>query len=658
MASLEEVQKNESNARERRAKARAEKKKKMSEREELLSKLKNTPLPSERKSIFSQAFPDSNELDWTYIDGLGWYHMSEHRDFLSLYIQCSVRKKWARKSECYALNDGSYVCEEEFRTGAYVECGITGHWVRKEECVEVAIVNSSSGLGSCYILKNYAEENSRMCDFSKKLYLRKHTAQVKGNGQYKCIGRNFIDKKNFTQCYNCNGIFPLAEAPYRSDVERYECNECNEIRFMGEIIHAHNYNKYPPTIAAKRVVRRCTGGNPVKDSNGFTFYAGTRNNSTIEEEEVRKFGVEAETEIYRRGAEKEGLNRYRLAKNVIETLGKDFVIVKEDGTLTANEHYGKKTGYAGFEVVTAPADLETHRKRWAKLVQCKGYAHFRAWDEYDTCGFHVHVSREALTYLQIGRILMFINHKANAKFIHKVAGRGSDRFCRYIPKEPSDKTHPASDVLYPEQRVISKEEEDRRNRSRRVAVNLSNPNTIEFRIFRGTMNPRHIIRNLEFVDAVCDFCYPGNYSISDMANYNKFIAFVNGHKKKWPLFAEWLANQKFIEIRKLSEKAKADKELADAISKRTIKPENCEEADRTKKEDAKLDEPPPATPATFSSMMLTWSSTNDDESISPYDLKAKVKTSKTNMASIKALSKKKATQPPSVDDEVQLDDQF
>ena len=84
--------------------------------------------------------------------------------------------------------------------------------------------------------------------------------------------------------------------------------------------------------------------------------------------------------------------------------------------------------------------------------------------------------------------------------------------------------------------------------NRRQAVNLTNEKTIEFRIFRGTVNPKHILRNIEFCDAICDFCYPASRPLGDVNNKIKFLSFVEQNKKRWPLLAAWLAIHGFISI--------------------------------------------------------------------------------------------------------------
>jgi len=277
----------------------------------------------------------------------------------------------------------------------------------------------------------------------------------------------------------------------------------------------------------------------------------------------RLLGVEAEVELWKDGCVKIGVNRFEMALRVKKVLGEDFVSCKEDGTLTLNGKYngdfafdkeGTKDGkkYAGFEIVTCPSDIAVQRERWSRiegnslLHNNKGTLLLRAWDT-DTCGFHVHVSRDSLTTLQIGRMLRFINSSKNARFIHKIADRGSDVFCRYQDKE-------LPDVLHPD-RVISAQEQNDYNRSRRVALNLANEKTIEFRIFRGTINPNHILRNLCFVMAVCDYCYPASRSFRDMDDYGKFIYFVSKNIKnnQYKELAAWLVRQGEISKRKIME---------------------------------------------------------------------------------------------------------
>jgi len=144
---------------------------------------------------------------------------------------------------------------------------------------------------------------------------------------------------------------------------------------------------------------------------------------------------------------------------------------------------------------------------------------------------HVHVSRAPLTYLQIGKILVFVNHPGNKKFIEHIAGRPEEKYCKLHHKKFVDSLHP---------------EQGDYDERRRVAVNLQNENTIEFRIFRGTVNPRHIIRNIEFVDAIVSFANPAERPMSDMTKVPSFTRYVAARAKEWPLAYSWLVFHKYI----------------------------------------------------------------------------------------------------------------
>lgn len=565
------------NAKERRKLKREEKKKMEDERTVLLEKLKPLP-PAERISIYSNKFPSSTEIQWNYYDPVGWVHNNEDYDFKRSFQQCSLKKTWHPSGSMHSTTtgEGKVICEEAIKELGMVICEYSGYAVPKDEAVEVYYEKNRKGLAWIPHVKDAFNE----CDFTLRIYPKTQIIRVHGSTKYNFVSRWVIDGKAFHQCADCEKYYEGSMVMPRVGVTSARiCSACHDIRTLGQLIHPHNYNQYPSPLTSERTIKRIVGGEPREDG-PWKYFIGARKVKAVADPQLRLFGVEAETEIHRKGAQAAGLNRSRIAKGVLDAMGRDFIIIKEDGTLTANEHYSKGTGFSGFEIVTCPASLGVHRERWEKIVKADGYKHLRAWDEYDTCGLHIHVSRNCLSDLTIGKMLMFINHKNNAKFIFKVAGRGSERFCRYIPKEPGDRTHPATDVYHTESRVVNKEEDDRRNRSRRVALNLANKATVEFRIFRGTIHPRHVVRNIEFCDAVCDYCAPGDRSIQDMADHKKFIAFVNINRKKWPMLAEWMANQKIIALKQMSAKANRDKA--------TLKPDESVEVEvgeRPKKEE-------------------------------------------------------------------------
>jgi hypothetical protein len=217
-----------------------------------------------------------------------------------------------------------------------------------------------------------------------------------------------------------------------------------------------------------------------------------------------RFGVELELECVN------GTTPGERAELVLGRIGHDFAVCKSDGSLTD-----------GFEIVTAPADIATHRKRWAQLLteRMKG---LRSWDT-STCGMHVHVSRRPLSRLTIGKILVFVNSAENRDFIHTVAGRDSSRWAKIYPKK------------------VSAAHRNRDGQADRYeAVNLQNDHTIEFRIFRGTLLLAGVLKNLEFVAATVEYC--AQAGCADLG-WRAFVDWVARTPKVYPNLTGWLRSK-------------------------------------------------------------------------------------------------------------------
>ena len=193
-----------------------------------------------------------------------------------------------------------------------------------------------------------------------------------------------------------------------------------------------------------------------------------------------------------------------------------FALCKHDGSLEN-----------GFEIVTAPATLSVHKDRWTKFCE-KNYADSLSSWNTATCGMHVHVDRASLTPLDIGKLLVFINGTRNAEFIKKIAGRDSRQWS-------AKKFKRVKDAL---------------NRSDKYeALATHKPKTIEFRIFRGNIAKQGILRNLEFVDALCNFVGTvGMDRDTDTVNrlsYTNFVEYMNTSENKgtYPYLFSWLVRK-------------------------------------------------------------------------------------------------------------------
>ena len=145
----------------------------------------------------------------------------------------------------------------------------------------------------------------------------------------------------------------------------------------------------------------------------------------------------------------------------------------------------------GLEIVTHPMSLRyMHKYKVFDSLKDRKLASFNN----PTTGIHVHVSREALSELTIAKILYFYAKPENKEFILKISQRYPNEYCKHNSGPDFDS---GKNVNKPEQRG---------RYSRYVQINLCNEKTVEFRHFKGNVDPKAVYRAVEFVDAITKFC--------------------------------------------------------------------------------------------------------------------------------------------------------
>lgn len=196
----------------------------------------------------------------------------------------------------------------------------------------------------------------------------------------------------------------------------------------------------------------------------------------------RYFGVELEVD---EGGESDG-NAERVLD--IANSGRELIYCKHDGSLND-----------GFEIVTHPMTLDFHKNKmpWAEIMEeakKMGYLSHQA----DTCGLHVHVNRttfgntESEQEAAIARVLYFFEKfwEELLKFSRRTQRQLDHWAARYGYKEkPKD---------------ILDHAKGHNSAGRYTAVNLTNRDTVEFRMFRGTLKYNTLIATLELLDNICE----------------------------------------------------------------------------------------------------------------------------------------------------------
>jgi hypothetical protein len=161
----------------------------------------------------------------------------------------------------------------------------------------------------------------------------------------------------------------------------------------------------------------------------------------------------------------------------------------------------------GFEIVTQPAGLDIHRAKFDAFLNNDEAKQGLRSHEGGSCGLHVHVGKQYVTQSQIYRIQSFLNDVRNESLIRAIARRYASGYSKFKPEMAKFTAH------------------NKNTGDRYEALNVTGRETIEFRIFRGSLRYESVIAALEFVNAVLTFCTPGVTSIMDFhaIGFKKFI---------------------------------------------------------------------------------------------------------------------------------------
>lgn len=177
-----------------------------------------------------------------------------------------------------------------------------------------------------------------------------------------------------------------------------------------------------------------------------------------------------------------------------------FIYFEDDGSLEN-----------GFENITSPATLNFHLQNkenyceMFKYLVSKGYRSFNT----NTCGMHVHVNKNFLESDETIENILYIFDKFWDN-IQIFSRRNSDTLNRWARKNDKDPIELVDDM-------------HEGYSDRYSCVNLCNENTIEFRIFRGTLNPKSFFASLIFIDNLVRICNDSNRHSIKNKTWEDFI---------------------------------------------------------------------------------------------------------------------------------------
>lgn len=278
------------------------------------------------------------------------------------------------------------------------------------------------------------------------------------------------------------------------------------IKFISSLINLFN---------RKKLIKK----SPMK-INSFDY----KRTYNLPKDKKRRFGVELEVLIAELSKKEKYIGHSPLVQQEADNYGKyfkDWAFYKSDGSLNG----------MGFEIVTIPLTRNEQFTKWNSDLFKSLSEKLVSYEAYENCcGMHVHVSRENLTLLQIGKVLRFIHNKNNRIFIKKIAQRHETDYAEFKSKKRFADVKPK----------VLKNKYD--------ALNLGHAETIEFRLFKGTLNYEAFHKNIEFCDAILDFCASCNASIEESLLWWNFTNFVEKNKKYYQFLWSYLVKKEIQNI--------------------------------------------------------------------------------------------------------------
>ena len=206
-------------------------------------------------------------------------------------------------------------------------------------------------------------------------------------------------------------------------------------------------------------------------------------------------------------------------RRVLKSLD-EYCIVKSDGSLNSHR---------GMEIVSVPATLNAHKNTiWKDFFEDSPHEYLKGWHG-ELCGMHVHIGRDCMSDLELGKLMVFINSHDNEDFITDIAGRGSSHYCQ---RDHSTK------IL--KGKCNETEHYDALSISRHTGGA-----TAELRIFRSNVNKIGFFKNLEFTEAAVRFVKQSSIRGLTVKNFLEFVM-RDSERSKYQHLIEYLVRKRYV----------------------------------------------------------------------------------------------------------------
>lgn len=364
------------------------------------------------------------------------------------YVQCYNCDNWIPKDHALEVDEEFFCDDDCVRDCGYAQCEKCGEWVCSDDMIETED-------GSLFCSEECAEDAGyRQCHNCDEWHRRRDMYLTADSDEWFC--EDCLD--DLYWCEGCEQYFEYDDnVTWSDDDECYYCTDCWDSHCGGNRIRSYHASK---------------------NADDYTFLR-------VEDEkrsDVPFMGHELEVD----GGHSPG----ELVEEIADD-NPDTFFYEHDGSLSPN----------GVEIISQPASLlwyEANRDLYKRLRQtCLKYRY--SSHDNERCGLHVHVDKQYFgkkrrdVELCVARLLfLFERHWSNLTTF----ARRTDEQLHWCKRYPGCSSGVERSAIYRAKHMGGYGD-------RYCALNLTNEHTVEFRLWRGTLNVQTFMATIKFTARLC-----------------------------------------------------------------------------------------------------------------------------------------------------------
>lgn len=353
-------------------------------------------------------------------------------------------------SECGTLTEdiqtinGEYVCSD---------C-VAEHYTICEDCGNmIPTDNSYRTFDHNIICENCLSQSYFTCDDCGAIHHLDDSHLITHDGLYICENCSY----HYVYCRDCGEYFYEDDVNYCERDDEYYCNNCYDNHIYDNIYGYHDFDDW-------------------------TYYTNT--NPPTYSPELGTSYLGAEIEVYN------STNQYSNNETAGYVNSHIPAVCMEDGSIGN-----------GYEIVTHPQTFEYYISRYNDYKDTFAYLRNKGYvgDDSTTCGLHIHISSAHLQDDTIDKIYLFMENYKD-KLIN-FSRRHSTRWAKFL--SDAKRSNESDDII----KSIDYIKKEKCNHDRYMALNIQHSSrTIEFRLFKSTLNIETFYATLQLVKSIVEIC--------------------------------------------------------------------------------------------------------------------------------------------------------